>query len=83
MRVGLSVSKQVGSAVTRNQVKRRIRNAFVGMNIVDGWDIVVIAKPGSSSASYSELDGAILKLVQRLGIQFASTESPVETGAVV
>ncbi|HIF71219.1 MAG TPA: ribonuclease P protein component [Dehalococcoidia bacterium] len=70
VRVGLSVSKRVGSAVTRNLVKRRIRNAFASMNITEGWDVVVTAKPQSSLVAYSELDEAIQKSIIRLGIEF-------------
>ena len=53
-RIGLSVSKRVGSAVTRNLIKRRIQTAFVNTNICSGggWDLVVIATPPSSSVSY-------------------------------
>jgi ribonuclease P protein component len=80
LRVGLSVSKRVGKAVTRNLVKRRIRNAFANMNVIGGWDIVVTAKPNSSEASYGDLGEAIQKSVERLGIELASS---TETRVVV
>jgi ribonuclease P protein component len=82
LRVGLSVSKRVGKAVTRNLVKRRIRNAFanMNMNVIGGWDIVVTAKPNSSEASYGDLGEAIQKSVERLGIELASS---TETRVVV
>ena len=68
-RVGLAVSKRVGKAVTRNLVKRRIRHALADMNIADGWDVVVTAKPQASSVSYSILDEAIQKSLKRVGIR--------------
>lgn len=76
LRVGLSVSKRVGKAVTRNLVKRRIRNTFAGMNITGGWDVVVTAKPHSSEASYEDLGEAIQKSVERLGIELESSAGP-------
>ena len=73
LRVGLSVSKRVGTAVTRNLVKRRIRNAFANMSINGGWDVVVTAKPNSSEASYEDLGQAIRKSVEKLGIELVSS----------
>lgn len=40
------------------------------MNITEGWDVVVTAKPQSSLVAYSELDEAIQKSIIRLGIEF-------------
>ncbi|MCH8961655.1 MAG: ribonuclease P protein component, partial [Bacteroidetes bacterium] len=66
-RVGLSVSKRVGHAVTRNLVKRRMRHALAEMNIAGGWDVVVTAKPPVSSVSYSTLDEVMKRSLNRLG----------------
>ena len=79
LRVGLSVSKRVGKAVTRNLVKRRIRSTFADMNITGGWDVVVTAKPNSSEASYEDLGEAIQKSVERLGIELESSAGPRST----
>ena len=76
-RIGLSVSKRVGSAVTRNLIKRRIQTVFANICKGGGWDLVVIAKPPSSSVSYGELYAGIHSLVTRLGIEHASLEEEV------
>ncbi|MCZ6539379.1 MAG: ribonuclease P protein component [Chloroflexi bacterium] len=68
-RVGLSVSKRVGHAVTRNLVKRRMRHALAEMNIAGGWDVVVTAKPQVSSVSYSTLDEVMKRSLNRLGVR--------------
>jgi ribonuclease P protein component len=46
-RLGLSVSRRVGSAVTRNSAKRLLREAFatLGRRLGDGLDVVVVARP--------------------------------------
>lgn len=82
-RFGLSVSKRVGHAVTRNTVKRRLRHALADMNIADGWDVVVTAKPEASSVSYTELDETMRNSLKRLGVpvHIPSTVSSGNSGA--
>lgn len=47
-RLGISVSKKVGGAVVRNQVKRLIKEGFRSLRggIASGYDYVIIARPG-------------------------------------
>ncbi len=56
-RLGLSVSRKVGNAVTRNAVRRRLREVFhsciSGMS--EDLDIVVSAKPAAAGATFEEL----------------------------
>ncbi len=46
--MGLSVSKKIGGAVVRNQVKRVLKEAFCSIRegIAPGFDYVIIARPG-------------------------------------
>jgi ribonuclease P protein component len=56
-RLGLSVSRRVGSAVERNRVKRVLRERFAALapGLPPGTDWVVIARPGV--AAYLEERG--------------------------
>ena len=47
VRLGISVSRKVGGSVTRNRVKRVLREAFWGLEgrLPEGHDFVLVARP--------------------------------------
>ena len=57
-RVGLSVSKKLGNAVMRNQIKRRIRHILIEHKnqLVENVDFVVIARKGVEILDYAEME---------------------------
>jgi ribonuclease P protein component len=54
-RLGLAVSRQIGGAVERNRLKRRLRAAFdeLAEELPTGTDYVLIARPGLGEAAES------------------------------
>ena len=64
-RYGFSVSKRVGKAVTRNRVKRLLREILRIKPLEPGWDIVFIARPLAASANYAALEKSINNLLSR------------------
>lgn len=58
-RFGFAVSRKVGNAVVRNKVKRRLREVFRHARpLVDGVDVMVLARPEAARATLVELDRA-------------------------
>lgn len=64
-RYGFSVSKRVGKAVTRNRVKRLLREILRIMPLRPGWDIVFIARPAVAAADYASLKKSVEGLLAR------------------
>jgi ribonuclease P protein component len=56
-RIGLSVSKKLGNAVTRNQIKRYIRQAFLELKdeVRAGNDYVIIARKPAAEMGMQEI----------------------------
>ena len=69
-RIGIIATRRLGNAVTRNQVRRRIREIF-RLNqhrIQRGFWLVTIARFSSATATFDELERDWLRLAERASI---------------
>lgn len=65
-RIGLSVSKKIGNAVTRNQIKRYIRQAFHEMEneVLSQFDYIIIARKPVSEMGLEEIKKSLTHVLK-------------------
>lgn len=78
MRVGIVVSKKVGNAVTRNRVRRRLREALRALLNEKTWsvtfqnrvscDLVVVTRPEAATADFWQLKAALERALMKSGL---------------
>lgn len=66
-RIGFSVGKKIGNAVTRNRIKRYLRQAFQELdeNIPVRHDIVIIARNPTKMMGYEEVKKSLVHLLNK------------------
>ena len=67
-RLGFVVSKRIGGAVVRNKFKRRLRESAVSISLVDGMDIVFIAKQGILKSDFNQISSSVHKLLDNANL---------------
>jgi ribonuclease P protein component len=65
-RIGLSVSKKLGNAVTRNQIKRYVRQAVFELKdqLVHGNDYVIIARKPAAEMDFFEIKSSLTHVLK-------------------
>ena len=64
-RYGYAVPKRVGKAVTRNRVRRRLREMLRLLPVQEGYDVVISARPEAAQASFYQLKAELTLLLRR------------------
>ncbi len=69
-RLGLSVSKKIGNAVTRNRVKRYVRQSFLELEdrIMKGNDYIIVARKPTSEMDFHESKASLIHVLKRAGV---------------
>jgi ribonuclease P protein component len=69
-RIGLSVSKKVGKAVTRNRIKRSVKEIFhkYSEQLQPGRDYVVIARIPTANMDFHEIEKSLLHVLNRANV---------------
>ncbi len=65
-RFGISVKKELGGAVVRNRIRRRIREILRrnDSEIPSGWDIVIHPRRSVARAAFAPLEAEFIRLLQ-------------------
>lgn len=69
-RWGFAVGKRMAKkAVVRNRLRRQLRAASATLQVVDGYDLVVTARPRALEASFSEMEASLAGLIRKAGLE--------------
>lgn len=65
-RIGFTLTKKIGNAVTRNKVRRKMKEIcrLNFNNIKEGYDLIFIAKKSTVNLSYDELEKSIIHILK-------------------
>lgn len=67
-RLGITVSVKIGGAVQRNRARRRLREVYrLGSpRLCQGWDVVLVARGRTLTASWKEMNDTFFRLCRKL-----------------
>jgi ribonuclease P protein component len=67
-RYAFAIPKRVGNAVTRNKVRRRLREILRQAPLLEGIDIVISVRPAAAEATFQALQSELTMLLKRARI---------------
>lgn len=71
VRLGFTVTRKVGNAVTRNRTRRRLKEAarlLTGERSIRGVDLVLIGRDSTRKRDFNVLQADLRKALERVGV---------------
>ena len=65
---GFSVGKKIGNAVTRNKIKRQLKNVIDKNNYQNNFNCIIIVRKSILNKTYQEMEKNLLELIKKQGI---------------
>jgi len=68
--IGFSVSKKYGGAVSRNRIKRRLKEILRGFapQVPNGWRLIFVPRPGADELTPAQLTAQVALVLRRAGV---------------
>jgi ribonuclease P protein component len=67
-RFAFAVRREAGKAVSRNLVRRRLREICRSLPVAPGWDVVISARPSAIGISFKELASDVQNTLSKSGL---------------
>ncbi len=74
-RFGIAVSKRIGNAVIRNKTKRRLKEIVRTLQIKQGWDVVLIARPQIKLAEFTQMQTSAKDIFSKAALLVPNTDN--------
>jgi ribonuclease P protein component len=78
-RFGYAIPKRVGPAVTRNLVRRRLRESLRLLPLREGFDVVITVRPDAASVTFHALRAELMLLLRRARLLDIPMPDPRQT----
>jgi ribonuclease P protein component len=75
-RYAYAIPKRVGTAVARNRVRRRLREALRSLPVSEGYDLVISVRQEAAAASFHALLAELTLLLRRARLIDAPAPPP-------
>jgi ribonuclease P protein component len=81
-RIGLSVSKKIGNAVVRNQIKRYIRQVFLELKdeVENNFDYVIIARKPAADMDFHEVKKSLMHVMKKSKVLKSARQGSMTKG---
>jgi ribonuclease P protein component len=67
-RYGFAAGKRLGKAVTRNRIKRWLRESVRQSPAKSGWDLILVARNGTVTSDYHQVKAAVEDILTRASL---------------